>query len=201
MTAIRLALSTAAILTLTGCASLQVRTDHNPHAAIERSGTYSWDTEAIDGSGHPALNSPLLAGRIRHAVDSTLAHMGYHMVTTGTPDFRVTYRVDADRKTRTSSGYGYGGYGYGGYGYGYSGLGFFGRGYRGLGYGSYYGGSRVVEYVEATLVLDVVDARTNELVWRGWGTERLHRNPRPERVREFVAEAVKKILEEFPPRN
>ena len=199
MKAIRFALGAVAVLTITGCASLQVRTDYNPQASFGQLRTYDWNTGTVDPSGHPAVNSPLVAQRIRHAVDSTLTHMGYQRVTTGTPDFRVTYRIVAERKTRVDPGYGYDGYGYGSYyGRGYLGHGYGRYSRRGFGYGPYYGSSRVREYVEAQLVLDVVDARTNELIWRGWATDDLDGNPRPEAVQRYIEEAVEQILERFP---
>ncbi len=203
-----------AVLTITGCASLQVRTDSNPQASFGQLTTYDWTTQTVHAFGHPAVNSPLVEQRIRQAVDSTLRHMGYQRVTTGAPNFHVRYSIVAEPKTRVDpgygySGYGYGGYGYGGYGYGgsgygsyyrrgYLGYGYGGYGHRGFGYGSYYGSSRVREYVEARLVLDVVDARTNELIWRGWATDDLDRNPRPEAVQQYIEEAVEQILERFP---
>jgi hypothetical protein len=56
----------------------------------------------------------------------------------------------------------------------------------------------VGEYLEAQLVLDVVDARTNELIWRGWATDDLDGNPRAEAVQQYIEEAVEQILERFP---
>ncbi len=49
------------------------------------------------------------------------------------------------------------------------------------------------------MVLDVVDARTNELTWRGWATDELDDDPTPEAVQKYVKAAVDKILEKFPP--
>ncbi len=76
-----------------------------------------------------------------------------------------------------------------------------GFGHRGFGhgFGPYYGASLVLEYLETTLILDIFDARKNELVWRGWATADLARNPRPEKVRKFADAAVQKILKKFPP--
>ena len=51
----------------------------------------------------------------------------------------------------------------------------------------------------ARLVLDVLDARTGELIWRGWATKSLDDNPTPETVQKYVKAAVEKILEKFPP--
>ena len=88
-----------AVLTITGCASLQVRTDSDPQASFGQLMTYDWNTQTVHASGHPAVNSPLVEQRIRQAVDSSLRHMGYQRVTTGAPDFHVRYRIVAERKT------------------------------------------------------------------------------------------------------
>ncbi len=210
MKRIRLALSSFAVLTLAACASLQVRTDFDPQASFAQLRTYNWSNQTADAGQDPAVNSPLVERRIRHAVDSTLGRMGYQRVTTDTADFRVAYRIVTERKTTVDRGYGYGSYGYGSYygggflGHGHFGHGFFGRGHFrrshfGLGYGPYYGSGRVREYTRAQLVLDVVDAQTDELIWRGWATKSLEDNPTPEAVRKYVKAAVEKILERFPP--
>ena len=209
MKAIRVALSAVATLALAGCASLQVRTDYDQQVSFAQLRTYNW-TNQVDVGGNPAVNSPLVERRIHHAVDSTLERMGYQRLTTGTPDFRVASRIVAERETRVDPGYGYGAYGYrsyygGGYlGYGHLGHGSFGHGrfgrsHFGFGYGPYYGSSRVREYTLARLVLDVLDARTDELIWRGWATKSLDDNPTPEAVQKYVTAAVEKILERFPP--
>ncbi len=199
MKAIRVALF--APLALAGCASLQVRTDYDPRVSFAELGAYDWSNQTINVGGSPAVNSTLVEGRIQHAVDGTLGRMGYERVTTATPDFRVSYQIVTELKTRVNPGYGYGSYGYGGYGhFGHGSFGHrgFGHGHSGFGYGSSYGSSLVYEYIATTLVLDVSDARTNELIWRGWATGALDENPTPDEVQKFVSEAVEKILEEFP---
>ncbi len=206
MKAIHIALF--APLALAGCASLQVRTDYDPQVSFAELRAYDWSNQTINAGGNPAVNSTLVERRIQRAVDSTLGRMGYERVTTATPDFRVTYQIYTELKWRVNPGYGYGSYGYGGYGhfghgsFGHRGFGHghsgFGYGHSGFGYGSSYGSSLVYEYVETTLVLDVADARTNELIWRGWATGALDQNPTPNEVQKFVSEAVEKILEEFP---
>ncbi len=56
------------------------------------------------------------------------------------------------------------------------------------------------EYLQATLVVDVVDARTNQLIWRGWANKSLGHEPEPEpkRIQKYASEAVEKILAKFP---
>ena len=107
--------------------------------------------------------------------------------------------------TKYDHGYGHGGYGYGyrGYGhhgYGHRGYGHHGYGYRGYGHhgyghaGSYgHGGSRVAT------TMDIIDARNNEPIWRGWANPVLDHDPDREKAQMYVDEAVRKMLEEFPP--
>ncbi len=54
------------------------------------------------------------------------------------------------------------------------------------------------EYLEGTLVLDITDVRTEEVIFRGWARKSLNSDPSPEKVRTYVTEAVEEILEDFP---
>ncbi len=205
----RATLSSLAVLALAGCTTLQVRTDYNPEVSFTPLSTYDWAGGEVDAGNNPAVNSPLLGKHIRGAVEGELDRMGYRKVTSGTPDFRIAYRVTTQEKARlVGSGYA-GSYGYGRsyypgrygfrwygsrfftpYYFGYSGAGYAGAGYAGAG--------RVREYLRGTLVLDITDVRTGEVIWRGWASKSLHLDPRPEKVRMYVSEAVEKILENFP---
>ena len=207
----RAAWSSAAVLILAGCASLQVRTDYDQQASFTPLSTYEWADGEVDAGNNPAVNSPLLGNHIQGAVEGELDRMGYRKVTSGTPDFRIAYRVVAEEKAKlVGSGYS-GPYGYGRsyypgrygfrwfggrfftpYSYGYSGAGYAGAGYAGAG--------SVREYLRGTLVLDITDVRTGEVIWRGWASKSLDLDPRPEKVRMYVDEAVAEMLAEFPPK-
>jgi len=218
-------LSSFVVFALAGCAGLQVETEYDPEASLTQLSTYDWVDQEVDAyaSGDPALDSPLLKRHIRDAVEAQLGRMGYRKLTSDTPDFRIAYSVIVEERLRTN-GYGYGSYGYGSYGlgsYGYGGpYGYPRSSYRGsFGfslyggrylrpyYGSYYGypgagygrtGS-VRESLQGTLVLDIIDVRTEEVIFRGWARESLRSDPSPKKVRMYVTEAVEKILEDFPP--
>ncbi len=204
MTAIRAALSLVSVLWVAGCASLRVQTDYDPQASFAQLGTYSWIDQTVEVGGNPAVNSTLVERRIRDAVDNALRRMGYGRVTTDSADFRVAYSIVSEQQSTVDARYGYGAYGYGSRlsyryrGHSHFGYGRFGHGYD-RHYDPYYGSSTVREYVEVTLVLDVVDAQTNQLIWRGWATDRLDHDPKPEAVSEYIQAAVWKILETFPP--
>ena len=60
------------------------------------------------------------------------------------------------------------------------------------------GAGYVSEYLQGTLVLDIIDVRTDEVIFRGWASKSLDSDPSPKKVRKYVTEAVEEILEDFP---
>ena len=205
MKAIRTGLSSLAVVALTSCASIQVRSDYDHQASFRQLATYSWVDSEPGVGGHPAFGGPLVERRIRGVVDTELARRGYRKVTSDPYDFQIAYHVVAEERATAYSSYGYGPYygsrpyyghhrfggrHYGRHGYGLS----YGSGY-GLGYGSSY----LREYLEGTIILDIIDARSGELIWRGWAKGELAANPKPEQVHEYIKKAVREVLDEFPP--
>ncbi len=58
---------------------------------------------------------------------------------------------------------------------------------------------RVVEYEAGTIVLDVVDARTNRLIWRGWAQAPMDGVLDDEdRLARRIDEAARRMLARFP---
>ena len=102
--------------------------------------------------------SPFLHQHIINTIEFYLSDSGLTEVESN-PDVLVTYYGSVDTEVQLQSdtfSYGWGGYGMGSWGY----------------YGYGFGGpvsttTRVVEYQRGTLVIDIVDARSNELIWRG----------------------------------
>ena len=94
------------------------------------------------------------------------------------------------------------GYGYGhGYWPGYYRFGYRSR-YYGFGYGSGFynnGGLYGYQYKEATLILDFIDPASNELLWRGLYIDEVDDSGII--TEDKIHEAVKHILEKFPPEN
>jgi len=50
-----------------------------------------------------------------------------------------------------------------------------------------------------TLVLDVIDARTNRLIWRGTAQGKVEENATPEKRDRNIRRVARKIVSEFPP--
>ena len=187
---------------MAGCTTIAVQRDYDEQASFDDYQTFSWipakNTQDVPG---PYRDDGLLDKRIKRAVTHALAHQGYTEQPDGTPDFYVVYRVGL-RDVYYDPGYSYGfGYPYG-YGFGYRygfrrsffGYGGYGYPYGGYGYGSH---GAATTYTEGTLVIDIIDAGTNELVWRGAAASALGDATYDAKD---INKAVEKILEEFPPR-
>ena len=77
----------------------------------------------------------------------------------------------------------------------YSGMG--GYGYRGWGGGMGSATTTESEYVVGTLVVDIFDAKTKNLMWRGIAQDEL--SDKPEKNIKKVAKASDKMFKDFPP--
>lgn len=170
------------------CSSVRTSYDFDPEMNFGGWKSYAWYPVESRPSGDPRLDSPLLHQRIAAAVDRTLAARGYTLVEDTEPDFYVEYHLSTKQRldaVTMNRGYGAGPYGrrWGGAGWG------------GAGWSETY----IDEYDEGTLVIDLLDVASRELVWRGWGTRRLAQQPKPEQVTANVDEAVAEILKAFPP--
>ena len=51
---------------------------------------------------------------------------------------------------------------------------------------------------EGTLLLEIVDAKTEKLVWAGWATDAVDAVPNPVKITKKIEKATKKILKELP---
>lgn len=175
------ALVLAASVAAAACGSgISTRSDYDPGAveAIRNYQTYAWLPEPSQDRGRQ-----LVAGRITAAVDAELAAKGYRKVARD-PDFEVGWHVATDDRVDVQTFNDYYGYGYRGWGYG----------------GPVYGQQTTVRnYTQGTLLLDVVDGDSDQLVWRGTAEGEVDVNASPEERSARINEAVGEILGDFPP--
>jgi len=184
---------------LISCSGRLVRSDYDREINFARLKTFDWKSESeYSGSNGLAKNS-LFEKRLRKAVEVELVAKNLSKQA-NRPDFLIAYSVAVEDKVDVRSdrfGYGYGhGYRPGYYGFGYR------SGYYGFGYGSGYygnGGLDAYQYKEATLILDFIDPASNELLWRGVYIDEIDDSGII--TEEKINEAVKHILEKFPPEN
>jgi len=133
------------------------------------------------------VGQPLIDDRIVAAIDAAMAAKGFKK--SDTPDAFVVYHVAFDKaKDISTFSSGYGG-GYGAYGWGWG--------------GGWAGGTtttQVRDILVGTLVIDMADAKKNQLVWRGMGVKEVNTQAKPEKRDKSINEAVKKIFKNFPPK-
>ena len=132
--------------------------------------------------GTPA-SDPLMDMRIVAAIKTELEKKNLSPSTT--PDLFVTYHVSIEKQKDITA------YSMGGGPYGW-------------GWGGGWGGQtdvRVNEIPIGTLVVDMVDAKKNLMVWRGMGTKEINTNASAEKRDKSVNEAVEKMFKHYPPKE
>ena len=121
--------------------------------------------------------------RIQDSIVAQMQQRGLNRVDSPeSADISVSYHVTTREKTRYNNynlrvGYGFFRYPFGA-GYGYD--------------------TQVDQYVQGTLLVDVIDPKENRVVWRGSGMKRLSDHWSREQTREKIAEYVSAIFDEFP---
>lgn len=148
--------------------------------------TYAWLPTLQRDASH---NSPLAEAQLKQSVDRDLAAKDFRRVSSAEhPDFLVGWHLTTQAKTQVEAINPYWGYGWGPV---------FGPP---PAYGGAFGpGAAVAEYEQGTVILDVVDACSNRLIWRGTAMANLGANPSAEKVQKQVNQAADKILARFPP--
>ncbi len=167
---------------LAGCSSVQVNQDWDPGADFGRLKTWAWQSSTPALTGNPRLDDPLLHARIQAAIEKSLSEKGYRKVTSGKPDFLVTYHVALQQKLDAHTIYtGYGPY----------------RGWAAV------GGARTVvdTYDVGTLLIDFISLETNDVIWRGSAQSRIHELNTPEERQKRIQDVVDRVLNQFPPKS
>jgi len=134
------------------------------------------------------VGQQLIDDRIVAAIDAQLATKGLTK-SDAAPDLFVVYHVAFDKEKDISTySSGYGG-GYGAYGWGWGG-----------GWGGGTTTTQVRDIVVGTLVIDMADAKKNQLAWRGMGVKEVNTTANPEKRDKSINEAVQKIFKNYPPK-
>ena len=162
---------------LSGCATMNVS------AHIERGVDFAqfrtWDFGPADAlpTGDPRLdNNPFFKDYLEGAVGKELEARHYPRVLSGTPDLLVHYHANISKTfdvngVDTRNGYCYDNC-----------------------------QPNLIEYEQGTIVLDVVDAHTNRVIWRGWAQESIDGIiDNQDALRKDVTTAVTRMMKLFPP--
>lgn len=162
------------LLLFASCSSVRVASDYDTKVNFNQFTTYAFFKPGID----KAEISDLDKRRILRAIDAELNLKG--MQKSESPDLLISFFTKAKERVDVYQNH----YGWGGY--------------WGWGWGHPWSGTTVSKTTEGTLYIDIIDAKTNELIWQGIGTAPLARDMEKKEAR--INEIVMKILERYPPK-
>src|SRR5713101_662879 len=129
----------------------QVKTDYDHNAKFGQYKTYSWEKVQT--------RDPLLVDRIKDAVNGALTAKGWTQVDSGGDVCVVAVEITQNQQTLNTFYDGFGG------------------GWRWRGFGGFGDATTTVEnYKVGTLVVDIFDANTKQLIWRGSASDTLSNN-------------------------
>ena len=159
---------------LTSCSTVKVATDFDKEANFSQYHSFAFYKPGID----KAQISDLDKKRILRAIEDNLTTKG--MVKSDNPDLLVSiFTKEKQRIDVYNNNFGYG------------------WGWNPYWYGSY-NRSNVSQTAEGTLFIDLIDAKSNNLVWQGMGSADLVTH-NMEKKEARIQEIVLKILAEYPP--
>ena len=162
-----------------GCSSsITVNHDFDSSANFAALKSFDWlpVPPAAGGSVRAEMErNSLLDKRVKAAVNSQLVTKGYIMDNVN-PDFLLSYHTGVEDKISVTD-----------WGYNYA------RPYWGTSHVDVY------QYKQGTLVLDVIEATSKNLIWRGVAQGTLQERATPEEREEKLGQAVTKLLDNFPP--
>lgn len=148
--------------------AMSVKSDYEKSFDFSQLRTFAFKTDRA--SNDPLSTNTLEAGRIQNALAAQLEANGFTQAT-GNPDFIVAFYSRTKEKTQVQSAGGFGpglGAGFGprfGFGRGFGwGYGIPGRGRWRWGYGP---DIWTTNYTQGCVMADIIDPRTNALIWRG----------------------------------
>ena len=174
------------LFSIWSCSSLSYKTDYDPAIDFSTYKTYMWYTGKMPADDALSAN-PLIKKRVEAGVDKALEAKGFTVGAEDAFDYVVIIHAGNKEKMQITN-YGYSGYGYGRYGHGWG------------GYGGY-SQTDVHQYDETTLVIDILDAKSKEMVWRGTATGIVKKYSDQEKMQEAINRVVEKMLTDFPPKK
>lgn len=170
------------IFILSGCTTVKVNQDYDPQASLSAYRSWQWRDADQPPTGDIRSDNPLLDQRIRQAVTNHLQDRNIRHASAN-PDIYLTYHLAIESRIQSDTYYttmGVGRY-----------------------YHPWYGGvgteTRIRQYDESRLTIDIHAAATGSLLWRGVGTYRLKNYKTPQDAAVDIQKVVDRILAQFPP--
>jgi len=153
--------------------SLKIYSDFDHNISIKKYKTFGWpDHEKLDIKNNPLYNEQT-ENVIQREVALQLTKKGYQFSELQ-PDLRIHYHIVLENWSITPDPFGYE-------------------------YDSYWLNREIhlYEYREGTLIIDLVDPKTDFLVWRGWVVN-FNNQKKAGQIEKQIKKATPKIFEAFP---
>jgi hypothetical protein len=177
------------LFAVTAAFGMSTKSDYEKNFDFSQLRTFAFKTDRA--SNDPLSTNTLEAGRIQNALAAQLEANGFSQAQQN-PDFIVAFYSRSKQKTQVeSSGFGPG-FGFGrGFGWGY-GVPFRERWRYGFGPDIW-----TNNYTQGCVMADVIDAKTNEVVWRGVVTDTISGIDQSEKQTDQAAkDLVKKFMQD-----
>ncbi|MBO9638882.1 MAG: DUF4136 domain-containing protein [Siphonobacter aquaeclarae] len=178
----------ALVLGMSSCASVNVEQNHS--VPFDQYRKFTWVKPDIQANNNPLYHSQLADANIRQALSAELNKKGI-TEDDSQPDLLLTYHEYFQQESRQVANPAPA------YPVPYS-VWFRGR-WIPVGYSYYYHpwntGYHTEHYTEGTLIVDVIDARTNQLIWRGSIANPVND---PARLGKQFAREARQILTKYP---
>lgn len=162
-----------ALLACSAALAQDVTTNSMPGVNFANYHTYKWVT--VEGASYP---NQILDAQIKASIDSQLAGKGLTKVDGDKADLYVAYQASIDQEKQWNA------YGMGG----------------GLRWGGGMATAQSSTISTGTLVLDMYDPSTKQLVWTGRVSKTLDPGANQEKKQKNLDKAMQKLLKNFPPR-
>ena len=166
-----------AALALAGCATMNVSSHIERNVNFVEYVTYDWGPPDNLPVGDPRLdNNPFFNDYLQGAIEKRMAANGFERGEKDQPaDLLIHYHASVSQKLDVYEVDNRNGYCYGDC------------------------QPQVVDYELGTLVIDIVDARTNKVVWRGWAQDAMNGIiDNQDRLEKQVDEEVTKMMMRLP---
>jgi hypothetical protein len=163
------------VLTMLACTVMtaqDVRTNSMPGTDFTKYHSYKW--VPIEGGSHP---NQIADAQIKASIDSQLAAKGLTKTDADKADLLVGYQVAVDKEKQWNA-YSMGGPRFGGMGTATSST-----------------------ISSGTLVLDMYDPTSKQLVWTGQATKTLNPSQNQEKNQKNLDKAMEKLLKNYPPKQ
>jgi hypothetical protein len=161
-----------ALFLANGSFAQQVQTDYDRAANFSHYKTYSWEKVQT--------TDPLWVDRIEAAVNSALAAKGWTQVESGGDISIIAMEINREHQTLNTY------------------YDDFGGGWRWRGFGDFGESTTTTEtYTVGTLVVDLFDAKTKTLIWRGVSSGML--SDKSDKNIKNLNRGVQKMFQHFPP--